>query len=794
MLWQLDKTTNTARAAWRLQHDWEIKTGSSAISQDHRVFQKWSKRFARLCAESGFIDSARLAGEIGIGLHHSSLPVCLLPAGFDQITPAQQHLLSKLEQHGCEVRYQRPLNNQAPKSECHEYTDVESEFNAAAVWARKILQADAQAHIGVVIPDLQRYRAMVERRFENVFYPRGSLSAQPRRDKSFHISLGVPLASSPLITAALVLLKLISQVRMPLHEFGFLLRSPFFGGAERERSGRAMLDQWLRLYSDIRPAWTDVLNVLQKPVKENIHCPILSRQMTQVNELRGDGTNAKTPRQWARQFTAWLSCFSWPGERTLDTFEYQTMEAWDGLLADFTGLETIQAAMTLDAALTRLQQMAQRTFQAQENPAPVQILGVFEAGGMSFTHLWITGLHDAGWPVQIQPNPFLPIGAQRAAGIPQSDIVLAHEQSNRLLKRLCASATTTVMSYPRTDGNSSYGPNALLDTFSVQPAVVHNRSPLAGYAMELQPSGLESISDPTGLPINHGFTSGTGLFTDQSACPFRAYARHRLGADVLHTPAQGLDAMQRGIAMHDLLRLFWSSLGSQCALCELSNEALTALVKKKAFSVLKKHASTRQSKTLMQLEIERLVQRVSEWLVLEREREPFAIERLEQDNQGQIGRIKVKLRPDRVDRLEDGGLLIIDYKTGPVDRKNWLGERLREPQLPIYRLLLGDGVQGIAYGCLKAGKVELTGLASRDGIAPDIHDIATAKKPKELKQYRDWQTLSESWEHVLSELSVHFCAGDARVNPRDDDACRLCDVRPLCRIDGMSPMLDDEPE
>lgn len=43
---------------------------------------------------------------------------------------------------------------------------------------------------------------------------------------------------------------------------------------------------------------------------------------------------------------------------------------------------------------------------------------------------------------------------------------------------------------------------------------------------------------------------------------------------------------------------------------------------------------------------------------------------------------------DRVDQLEDGRRIIIDYKTGAaIDTKNWASERLSEPQLPIYAAL-----------------------------------------------------------------------------------------------------------
>ena len=62
-----------------------------------------------------------------------------------------------------------------------------------------------------------------------------------------------------------------------------------------------------------------------------------------------------------------------------------------------------------------------------------------------------------------------------------------------------------------------------------------------------------------------------------------------------------------------------------------------------------------------------------------------------------LGSLSLTLRPDRIDTLADGRRLVIDYKTGAVQRKSWLGERPADPQLPLYTLL-DDTVAGLAFG------------------------------------------------------------------------------------------------
>ncbi len=790
-LWQLDKTAAAARSAWRLLHDWKINTHTVGVNEDHLSFQRWANQFKNSCDKAGFIDSARLVDALFSRADTDSRPCCLILAGFDQILPVQQALLNRLESSGCEIHYRSLPIIESGSTECREYPDVNSELHAAASWARQMAGFDSKATIGVVVPELETHRDLVERHFENVFYPNAVMCAQPVVDKSFHISLGMPLASLPLVQAAMMLIKLMRYTQMPLSEFSFILRSGLIGGAEQERTARAQLDAKMRSESGVRVTWHDVLDCLQKSAQGNTSCPVLTKQINQAIQFRTQIKDAATPKEWAHQFTAWLRCFSWPGERTLDTMEYQAVEAWDALLADFAALESIESNLTQDAAIKRLAHMANRTFQPEEHPAPVQILGVLEAGGMAFTHLWITGLHDTAWPARTTPNPFLPIAAQRAAGVPQADVARAHEQSQGFFQRLCDSAADIVLSYPRTDGITRYGPSSLLEFCETHKSDSDPRSPRTGFQVEFERPPLETFPDHSGLPANEGVTGNTSLFTDQSACPFRAYARHRLGACSLKSPEQGLDAMQRGTVMHKLLEQVWEELKSHAGLCARSDNDLRELVRHAANAVLSKDDTTRRFGVFMQLETERLTELVLQWLELERMRESFVVESRESKSQGLAGKVTVNLRPDRVDRLDDGSLVIIDYKTGKVDRKDWLDERPKDPQLPLYRLLLGDSVQGIAYGSLNVREIGFDGLASRAGIAQKIDCVNQASKPTALRDVADWSTLTEIWDEVLHRLSAQFCAGDARVDPRDGNVCRYCDIRPLCRVDRVTDGMEE---
>ena len=58
----------------------------------------------------------------------------------------------------------------------------------------------------------------------------------------------------------------------------------------------------------------------------------------------------------------------------------------------------------------RLGRMAAETlFQPETPEVPVQVLGLIEAAGMTFDHLWVMGLSDEAWPTPVHLNPFIPV-------------------------------------------------------------------------------------------------------------------------------------------------------------------------------------------------------------------------------------------------------------------------------------------------------------------------------------------------------------------------------------------------
>jgi hypothetical protein len=170
-------------------------------------------------------------------------------------------------------------------------------------------------------------------------------------------------------------------------------------------------------------------------------------------------------------------------------------------------------------------------------------------------------------------------------------------------------------------------------------------------------------------------------------------------------------------------------------------------------------------------------------LAQDRGRAAFAAVRIEKSTEREFAGVRFRLQADRVDKLADGSLLLIDYKTGSVNLRDWHGERPRDPQLPFYALMFAETAErigGLAYGCLRTGEEGYIGLAAVEISGTGIRNISQVRSPP--NDAAGWDQALSAWERNLETLVGNFAAGDARVDPRRmSEDCRFCDLSPLCR-------------
>jgi ATP-dependent helicase/nuclease subunit B len=256
---------------------------------------------------------------------------------------------------------------------------------------------------------------------------------------------------------------------------------------------------------------------------------------------------------------------------------------------------------------------------------------------------------------------------------------------------------------------------------------------------------------------------GTRILADQAACPFRAFARHRLAAEGLEEPAAGPDARARGLLLHALMRELWGELKGSAALGADCGQAIARAARAAV-------AEAELDEPFAELERMRLAKLAREWLDVERKRAPFEVAAREEKRALKVAGLELSGRIDRLDKLASGGHALIDYKTGRPTPNAWQGERPDDPQLPLYALSAAEDIAALAYAKLQAGGMKYMGFAR----AKDKGFVAEAK---------DWNALVGGWKQSLEALGAGFAAGEARVDPKNLlQTCRYCDLQPLCRV------------
>ncbi len=785
-LLQVTATAKLAMSAWELLKLWQVDLDHPVLSYttDGQVFQQWAKQFQQRGQKNNWIDRNSLFDIILQYLSEKkiNLPKQIILVGFTEISPLHQHLLNQCEKHGAKIIHHH-ATHRAKIIKKIALADEENEIRAMARFAKAMYENSPQKTtylMGCVVPHLESMRDQVLKFFSETFSENNSFTLD-HTSLPFNISAGKNLSSFPVVHAALELLSL-AQHSIPIETVSSLLRSPFIGDAEQEQLSRAYFENNLRKEN----ITTITLEHLLKPdfgLSKN--CPALAKRIKKYLNALNENQKTLPISVWVKHFSELLTIMGWPGERSLNSQEYQVTQRWLDLLAEYRTFDHVLGPQSFSKAVDYLAQLsAKAPFQSQSPDAPIHILGVLEAAELPFHYLWVMGFDDVNWPAAPKPNPFIPQSLQKTLHMPHATSERELAYCEKLMQQLQQSAEHIIFSYAQKNEEMDLRPSALLNLIPEIYLTEIAQSSFSSPAQIIFSSKiLEALQDETAPSIqpDEEIRGGTRIFKLQAACPFKAFAELRLHARHLETPTLGLRALDRGNIVHKALEFFWREIKDSATLTSLSESQLKKIIHESSTHALQTvlHDEQISHRQYLLLELQRLEKLLFDWLTLESTRPAFKVAFQEYETKVVIGNIPVTLRIDRIDELDDGNYLIIDYKTGKNSLKSLFGARPDEPQLPLYCIVSDKKTYGIAFGQIHPDELVLLGTSK---INIDIKSIKTLPEISYATATL-WDAQVQEWQVTLEKLAQDFHAGVARVDPKDvNSVCNPCRLHSFCRV------------
>jgi ATP-dependent helicase/nuclease subunit B len=729
---------------WNLEID-GIPSTSSAVHK----FKRWATSYKALLDKQGLATIPSCWVAVRDGFTQSALPreQQIAVYGFQSLSPLQQSILQAASDQIVEIQA-CSQNLQQLVVQC---TDPAQELQAASSWAAKQLSAQPEQRIGILLPNLSADVQQVARVINEAL-------ADENCSTSVNITAGTKLSETPLVASAFDLLQIFNY-QLPLEHWLRMLYSPYSNMDQLPLQFRVNCELALRERKNHQLNFDQFVQQIRacQAILENPHQvqPLLEPLYSAQQKTRQNANKHKTFTDWAVFFDTHIKTLGWPGVKQLDSLQYQQQQHWDRLLTQYAELDNLGIEVSRSKALNYLQRMAnEHLFHPQTGDAPLQVLGLLEAVGLQFDQLWVVGMHSGNLPTNGTMDPILPANLQRQYQMPFSVPEQELKIGRKLLSGFQSSAKQLILSFPLTDGKTPLEQSPLIVDIPQYdlPTVVEG----LGVPRWLdQPHQCQLIED-CGFAFDNSVESirgGSSVLKNQSTCPFNAFAIHRLWAVALEQPSLGLQPVDRGSIVHEILYRLWNDWKTSQALTSLSDMQRNTQIEDIVATVLAEKARYNpwlQGDNFTRLEQQRLTKLMVQWIAIEQQRQPFEVIATEHKTQLCVAGLNISLTIDRLD-LIDGQTVVIDYKTGTVNANDWLGDRPKDPQLPLYALATEPLPTACVFASLKVQNLKFKGLTKEQLLA-------------DVKVVDDWQVQIDQWNQAINNLACEFVEGKASLD------------------------------
>jgi probable DNA repair protein len=755
--------------------------------QDALAFSRWLAAFDDTCRTGGYVSAARLPLDLIRALAADGSPrSTLLLAGFDRMVPTQRAFFAAWG-----PTHEAPQAAPAQRVLFYRASDESTELAACALWCQQQLAETPRARLLVITQDAATRRGEIERTFLRHL---GSVQTSAPASRLFEFSLGVPLSQVALARGALLVLRWLDA---PLEEseLDWLISTGQLAGGPEESRVIAAWMRTLRRRKLERTRWP-LLDFVRHDAKPSPPAVWVARLTQAQQRLRDFGRAHTAARRdsaeasslaWSELVPQVLTAAGWPGGRALSSAEYQALNRWDQALDSCASLGFTGRRLSWRDFLASLERtVSEMLFTPESQDAPILIAGPAESAGLEADGIWYLGATEDAWPASGSTHPLLPLEVQREAEMPHASAQLDWRLAESVTRRLLASAPELHFSFARMAEEVEARPSRLI----LNAAGTPHELPAALVAPPAPAAQTIWIDDLRRIPFPDGpVRGGASVLSAQSQCPFKAFAVARLGAERWEPAQAGLTPAQRGALLHHALHSIWSPppagirshadlLARRDSLAEFVQSHVNAVCTSK----MPAGARASMPAPYLALEEARLTALLVEWLRYEAERVPFAVAETEFDKDVIIAGLHLHLRLDRVDRLMDNSLLVLDYKTGDVSPKSWDLPRPDDVQLPLYAgfaLEPSSTIPGFLFAKVRVGETCFAGRMAdaRASLRSDLSSRTNlAGKPLALEEL-------DAWRVAIEGLARAFLRGDAAVDPRDyPSTCENCGLQTLCRV------------
>lgn len=745
---------------------WNVDTAAlppAPGDEDFRAFLSWHGAYRSHLRDGGWLDDAELDRRIAGGSPAPAGPIVLCD-GFEP-TLVQRSLFDRWRDAGHAV-LTAPLDR-SPAATCRiELPDEAAEIGCAARWAAARATAEPHARIALVVPELERRQAAVRRRLDDAF-------AGARATPAVYFQSAGRLVDLNAVDAALDALEMLLPERSFEPFCRWLRKLVVCSGDPKLCSEAALLEA--RLRGDLRSQLgfvdayhgTGLAGLIQR------EAPGVAAIVDPAVAAAADWHRHRTPTLWGIAWQQSLRQLGWTSPAAPDP---AIAQSWERALTELEQLTPVTGPVSAARAFEELKATLGRRAPAASLPlSGIHVLDDVDSIGPGYAAAWVTGLGADRWPQGAELNPLLPRRVQTAHRMPGSSPELALERSLERLRRAASRVDTLVLSSPQTRHESRAEPSALVQRFvtaAPEGLGVERVGPAAAGAGR----AVQWIDDPAPPLTGTALRGGARTLDLQAACPLRAFCESRLGARPLERAEQGLSRRLRGIATHRALERLLAAHPSRDALQRLVDTGAGQALRDAAEHGLKPYFGPvrRTLGRLLDLERERLIERLDRLLRAELARLPFELDAAERRQVLVIGGLELRLRIDRVDRLADGSLAVLDYKTGSrTGMPDWFGSRLRDTQLPVYALERGNRVAALAVVALEDARNPYKGTWRLQGAFPG--------RPARLPDERTFEQQMRIWREQIDTLVAELSGGDTRIFTDRLDAV-TGDYAPLTRV------------